>query len=549
MNATTKDALHPLLRTLFVQDKRSRQGDPSPLNMLNELIKTNAITAEAVQSAYDSLASISAPKKKEEPNEKAQPSKKTASKPPPQHRYRHVALRFYYDGAEYSGLAQNMGQENDQSVEKALFQALLKTRLVESRESSGYSRCGRTDKGVSSAGQVVALRLKSNIPLQARLDSNSETLVSDNDLPKNESERLHALVPPKKGNGPEVWKDVAEYPYSKMLNGVLPPNIRILGWSPVSNDFSARFSATTRTYRYFFVRRRLQLDPMKQALQLLVGKHDFRNFCKMDVEKVYNFERTIYAAEIVECPNESVVCYFQIHGQAFLWHQIRCIASILFLVGQGLEEPCVVKELLNVEEHPGKPGYPLAPERPLVLHQCGYPNLHMGHSAQNLWSVSCLMEHQWEELVLAAARVRNCVTSLREATVSREDVLDFTRNKLQDRIKKRNKHNAADTSDIDLNNMEEGLGDSPSVTWGHALDWMAQQWECHADPDGEKETAHIPLLQRSRGTTYEEKIEALSKSKRRHEKYQENVVKKRKTAEEDAAFYKHMNNQGGSAYS
>jgi hypothetical protein len=155
------------------------------------------------------------------------------------------------------------------------------------------------------------------------------------------------------------------------------------------------------------------------------------------------------------------------------------------------------------------------------------------------------MEQQCEDLVLAAARIRNCIESLRGATVMRQDVLEFTRNKLQDRIKKRNKHSAtADTSDINLANLEEGLSLDLSVTWGDALEWMAGL-ECYPDPDGVGERAHIPLLQRSRGTTYEEKIEALSNSKKRQQKYEENVIKKRKTAEEDAAFYEHMIKQGG----
>jgi hypothetical protein len=113
-----------------------------------------------------------------------------------------------------------------------------------------------------------------------------------------------------------------------------------------------------------------------------------------------------------------------------------------------------------------------------------------------------------------------------------------------DRKKKRNKH-AYTNSDIDFDNLDDGLVHEPKVSWGHASDWLAQQWDMYADSAGGQETAHIPLLQRSRGTTYEEKIDALSKSKKRHQKYEENVVKKRKSAEEDAAFYKHMTQQGG----
>lgn len=41
-----------------------------------------------------------------------------------------------------------------------------------------------------------------------------------------------------------------------------------------------------------------------------------------------------------------------IQGQAFLWHQIRCIMGILFLIGQEKEQPEVILELLDVEKNP-----------------------------------------------------------------------------------------------------------------------------------------------------------------------------------------------------
>lgn len=39
----------------------------------------------------------------------------------------------------------------------------MKTRLIEDRSSSNYSRCGRTDKGVSAFGQVIALDVRTNL--------------------------------------------------------------------------------------------------------------------------------------------------------------------------------------------------------------------------------------------------------------------------------------------------------------------------------------------------------------------------------------------------
>ena len=88
-------------------------------------------------------------------------------------------------------------------------------------------------------------------------------------------------------------------------------------------------------------------------------------------------------------------------------------------------------------------------------------------------------------------------------------------------------------------------GDEPLIPWRQALEWLSQRG-LRPSPYSVREIGHIPLLQRSKGTTYEEKVDALSKSRKRLEKYQENVVKKRKTKEEDQAFYEHMTKQGGS---
>ena len=73
---------------------------------------------------------------------------------------RHVALHVAYFGWDWHGY---VVQDNTAAtVEAALFEALERTRLIESRETSNYHRCGRTDKGVSALGQVVSVDLRSN---------------------------------------------------------------------------------------------------------------------------------------------------------------------------------------------------------------------------------------------------------------------------------------------------------------------------------------------------------------------------------------------------
>ena len=39
---------------------------------------------------------------------------------------------------------------------------------------------------------------------------------------------------------------------------------------------------------------------------------------------------------------------FTVRGQAFMWHQVRCMVAVLFLVGEGKEAASITAELLDV---------------------------------------------------------------------------------------------------------------------------------------------------------------------------------------------------------
>jgi tRNA pseudouridine38/39 synthase len=140
----------------------------------------------------------------------------------------------------------------------------------------------------------------------------------------------------------------------------------------------------------------LNIDAMREAAKLFEGLHDFRNFCKVDPGKqINNFERRIFYADIEEVDDSTgalafvngedfhassitasgspKIYTFTLHGSAFLWHQVRCMVAILFLVGQGLEKPSIISELLDVEKNPCRPTYEMATDTPLVLWNCVFP--------------------------------------------------------------------------------------------------------------------------------------------------------------------------------
>uniref|UniRef100_A0A8C2B5V8 Pseudouridylate synthase 3 n=1 Tax=Cyprinus carpio TaxID=7962 RepID=A0A8C2B5V8_CYPCA len=199
------------------------------------------------------------------------------------HPRRHVALRLAYLGWQYQGFA--VQENTDNTVEARLFEALLKTKLIQDRQTSSYHRCGRTDKGVSALSQVISIDLRST----------------------QYGGGLGVTVPA----GVEVKGKASaeELPYVKILNRVLPQDIRILQWAPVETGFSARFDCQSRTYRYYFPRGDLDLDLMAEAAKSYEGTHDFRNICKMDVGNglpVFSSMAVDYPLVLYDCHFEGV---------------------------------------------------------------------------------------------------------------------------------------------------------------------------------------------------------------------------------------------------
>ena len=72
-----------------------------------------------------------------------------------------------------------------------------------------------------------------------------------------------------------------------------------------------------------------------------------------------------------DCMCGEMYC-FTICGYAFLWHQVRCMVAVLFMVGRRDEVPEVVQLLLDIEKTPRKPSYEMASELPLVLFRCTF---------------------------------------------------------------------------------------------------------------------------------------------------------------------------------
>ncbi|PVH98011.1 pseudouridylate synthase 3 [Periconia macrospinosa] len=385
---------------------------------------------------------------------------------------RYIALKFAYLGQNYQGFEHHANNKTPlPTIEEELWKALMKTRLINPTKREGqedeyarvdreinvkgerqgvdvnwegceYSKCGRTDKGVSAFGQVIGIRVRSNRPLPKPKTASPPPETAD----VGHGEEVESADPqdyaplPSDSETEEPFDDIAdELPYINMLNRILPPAIRVYAWCPnPPPNFSARFSCKERRYKYFFTNPCfvpppgssglhptlassgrgeegktttattmrdgwLDIAKMQEACKHLVGLHDFRNFCKIDPSKqLTNFQRRIFHAEIDEVSPLSLPSFlahtniaptptpptaaldphhqqpklyaFTVHGSAFLWHQVRSLVGILFLVGQGLEAPSIVPTLLDIAANPTRPMYQMASDAPLVLWDCIFPH-------------------------------------------------------------------------------------------------------------------------------------------------------------------------------
>ncbi|OIW06576.1 hypothetical protein TanjilG_03970 [Lupinus angustifolius] len=171
---------------------------------------------------------------------------------------------------------------------------------------------------------------------------------------------------------------------------------------------------------------------MESAAKKFVGEHDFRNFCKMDAANVHNYRRRITSFEISPTDTRykgSQLCVVKIRGSAFLWHQVRCMVAVLFMVGKGLESPnvgqveatltkcmCsvfakVIDMLLDTNRIPRKPQYIMASEVPLVLQSCEFEDIKFMCSPGEALRVHLANECQIYQLQAAIFHeaVLNCV--------------------------------------------------------------------------------------------------------------------------------------------
>ncbi|MGQ4276310.1 tRNA pseudouridine(38-40) synthase TruA [Pseudidiomarina sp. E22-M8] len=207
------------------------------------------------------------------------------------------ALGIEYNGSNYFGWQR---QREVTGVQEVLERALSKV----ADHPVDVVCAGRTDAGVHATGQVV------------HFDS-------------------------REARNAPAW--------TMGVNSNLPADVAVRWVRQVPDNFSARFSATGRRYRYIICNTRLRpailgrgvshyhfdLDvaQMHQAAQALLGEHDFSAFRAAQCQS-HSANRCITHIHVTRHGDYVVI---DIGANAFLHHMVRNIVGSLLEVGKGVE--------------------------------------------------------------------------------------------------------------------------------------------------------------------------------------------------------------------
>ncbi|MCB1246005.1 MAG: tRNA pseudouridine(38-40) synthase TruA [Acidimicrobiia bacterium] len=236
-------------------------------------------------------------------------------------------LDFAYDGAPFFGYA----IQKDQRTVQGDLEAALRPHTGDIRTAVA----GRTDRGVHASGQVVSF---------VASELNPDLVL-------------------------------------RSLNRQLAPHIVVSGLRVVDDDFSARFSATGRAYRYrvldtefadplrasavWHVRDRLDPDAMNDALDGIVGEHDFAALCRR-----YRNRSLVRRVEWARWHRLDDELLLSIGANAFCHQLVRSVVALTVDVGRGIVESAAVPDIIESRDRHHARG--VAPPHGLVLVAVAY---------------------------------------------------------------------------------------------------------------------------------------------------------------------------------
>lgn len=164
------------------------------------------------------------------------------------------------------------------------------------------------------------------------------------------------------------------------MNSFLPNDISVSKIFEVKKDTHARFSAISRTYKYYvsekknifnpnlhLVYKNLDIDKMNDSCVYLIGEQDFTSFSKVNTDTFTNNCNITKAV----WKKESDIHVFTITANRFLRNMVRSIVGTLIDVGCGKINASDVKNILE-KKNRCEAGVSV-PAKALFLTQINYP--------------------------------------------------------------------------------------------------------------------------------------------------------------------------------
>ncbi len=252
-----------------------------------------------------------------------------------------VRLTLAYDGTDFHGFAESDGVRTVLGELRRAIETIVRTPV-------DLVGAGRTDAGVHAWGQVV-----------------SGLIPTDTDL-----RRL-----------------------TRSVNAMCAPALAIRDVEWVAPEFSARFSATARSYRYavwndpsphpllarssWHVPQPLDLDAMTAAARSLLGEHDFSSFCRRPKPAEGMAEpslvRRLQVAEWARGQDAiwgPGLLQFEISATSFCHQMVRSIVGTLVDVGRGRRAVDSITSTMAALDR--NAAGPVAPPTGLVLFAVDY---------------------------------------------------------------------------------------------------------------------------------------------------------------------------------
>jgi tRNA pseudouridine38-40 synthase len=199
---------------------------------------------------------------------------------------------------------------------------------------------------------------------------------------------LKLTVAGRTDSGVHAWGQVASYAHEAVdparLNGLLDPDVAVLGAEPAAEGFDARRDATSRTYCYRVLARRtrsaferdraywwtgaVDREALRTCAQALAGRHEFTAFTPSETDHSWFACRVLRSEWLLD----GELLEFWIEADMFLRHMIRVLVGTMLEVAQGRR---TVEEFVGLlDGRPRAEAGRTAPAHGLALASVAYPD-------------------------------------------------------------------------------------------------------------------------------------------------------------------------------